>query len=349
MTDQPLQQADLLIRGGSLAALCLLAGLLWFRQQAAHSAKLAAAMLVLIACHVLATMNPPIREPWPLGVAIAVGAALVPPGFWLFTRSWFNDRFAIGWLGWVAASAAFGVAAAQVLLAQLGGGAPLIVQAVVRVMMIGFTIAGLWEAWRGRGDDLVELRRRLRAGLVWTVGLFALATNAIEIAIDQKLLPGQSAIVVELGILGLCLFFSFILLDLRNHLLFAVPDVPEPKAEPVPVDEEGARRVLGHMRSMKAWRDEKYSISRLATDLGEPEYRLRRLINGQLGFRNFAAFLSSFRLEEVRSALDDPSQRDVAISTIALDAGFGSLGPFNRIFREAEGMTPSEYRARRAG
>jgi AraC-like DNA-binding protein len=39
----------------------------------------------------------------------------------------------------------------------------------------------------------------------------------------------------------------------------------------------------------------------------------------------------------------------IRIITIALDAGFGSLGPFNRAFREAEGMTPSAYRAQKAG
>jgi AraC-like DNA-binding protein len=66
---------------------------------------------------------------------------------------------------------------------------------------------------------------------------------------------------------------------------------------------------------------------------------LRRLINGELGFRNFTAFLNSYRLAEVRDVLADPDQREVPILTIALDAGFGSLGPFNRAFREAEAMT----------
>ena len=37
------------------------------------------------------------------------------------------------------------------------------------------------------------------------------------------------------------------------------------------------------------------------------------------------------------------------ILTIALDAGFGSLGPFNRAFKDAEGMTPSAYRAGAGG
>ncbi|GAB4480135.1 MAG: hypothetical protein OHK0018_11560 [Erythrobacter tepidarius] len=80
--------------------------------------------------------------------------------------------------------------------------------------------------------------------------------------------------------------------------------------------------------------------------LGEQEYRLRRTINGQLGHRNFAAFLNGYRLAEVKAALADPAQAAVPIITIALDAGFGSLGPFNRAFREAEGMTPSAFRAR---
>jgi AraC-like DNA-binding protein len=72
------------------------------------------------------------------------------------------------------------------------------------------------------------------------------------------------------------------------------------------------------------------------------------LINGQLGYRNFAAFLNGYRLDEVKAALNDPTQRGVPILTIALDAGFGSLGPFNRAFREAEAMTPSEFRSQMA-
>jgi len=34
------------------------------------------------------------------------------------------------------------------------------------------------------------------------------------------------------------------------------------------------------------------------------------------------------------------------ISTIALDAGFQSLGPFNRAFRAETGLTPTEFRAK---
>ena len=54
------------------------------------------------------------------------------------------------------------------------------------------------------------------------------------------------------------------------------------------------------------------------------------------------------RRKSVNAAGDNATSRGAKLwqGTIALDAGFGSLGPFNRAFREAEGMTPSEYRAR---
>ena len=35
---------------------------------------------------------------------------------------------------------------------------------------------------------------------------------------------------------------------------------------------------------------------------------------------------------------------DLPILTIALECGYGSIGPFNRAFKQRLGMTPSEYR-----
>ena len=52
--------------------------------------------------------------------------------------------------------------------------------------------------------------------------------------------------------------------------------------------------------------------------------------------------------KEAEAALGDPAQAAVPILTIALDAGFGSIGPFNRAFKAHTGVTPSEYRRARA-
>jgi AraC-like DNA-binding protein len=101
------------------------------------------------------------------------------------------------------------------------------------------------------------------------------------------------------------------------------------------------------MRVERMYRRDGLTIAQLAAHVGIPEHRLRRLINQRLGHRNFNTFLNGWRLGDVKAALRDPAQAAVPILTIALDAGFSSLGPFNRAFRAETGVTPTEYR--RAG
>jgi AraC-like DNA-binding protein len=86
------------------------------------------------------------------------------------------------------------------------------------------------------------------------------------------------------------------------------------------------------------------TIAALAAILDTQEHILRRVINGALGFRNFNDFLHSHRLREAAARLRDPADRRIPILTIALETGYGSVGPFNRAFKERFGMTPTEYR-----
>lgn len=94
----------------------------------------------------------------------------------------------------------------------------------------------------------------------------------------------------------------------------------------------------------RAYRREGLTIGSLSARLGVPEYRLRQLINEGLGHRNFNAFLNGYRIEDAKTALADPEQRDVPVLTIAMDAGFQSLGPFNRAFKASTDLTPTEFR-----
>jgi AraC-like DNA-binding protein len=97
----------------------------------------------------------------------------------------------------------------------------------------------------------------------------------------------------------------------------------------------------------RAYRHEGLTIGALALRLGIPEYKLRRVINQGLGYRNFTAFLNRYRIDEAKAALADPAQAAVPVLTIAMDAGFQSLPPFNRAFKSDTGLTPSDYRRRK--
>lgn len=104
------------------------------------------------------------------------------------------------------------------------------------------------------------------------------------------------------------------------------------------------RRLEHLMTAERAYRQEGLSIGQLAVRLGMPEHRLRRLIREGLGQRNFNAFLNRYRIDEAKAALADPGQAGVPVLTIALDAGFQSLAPFNRAFKADTGLTPTEFR-----
>jgi AraC-like DNA-binding protein len=89
---------------------------------------------------------------------------------------------------------------------------------------------------------------------------------------------------------------------------------------------------------------ESIGVRVLADEVGLPEHRLRRLINGSLGFRNFSDFLNARRIEAAMVALSSPDDTRASISALAFDLGYASLGPFNRAFKEATGLTPSAWR-----
>jgi AraC-like DNA-binding protein len=107
--------------------------------------------------------------------------------------------------------------------------------------------------------------------------------------------------------------------------------------------EQDLQRLMG---TEHFYRTEGLTLDLLARQLKVPEYRLRRHINQRLGHRNFNAYINGLRLVEAQAALADPAQRHLPVLTIALTAGFGSIGPFNRAFKAATSLTPTEFRQR---
>jgi AraC-like DNA-binding protein len=116
---------------------------------------------------------------------------------------------------------------------------------------------------------------------------------------------------------------------------------------PDPEQDQLAQALARAMSERHIYRQEDLSVASLAAQLGVAEYRLRRLINQRLGHRNFNSYVNGLRLDQARAALADPAQRQLPVLTIALDAGFGSIGPFNRAFKAATGLTPTDYRRQR--
>ena len=164
-----------------------------------------------------------------------------------------------------------------------------------------------------------------------------------------KSVPAEASLAGAVGLLAIAGLVAWSLLRVGpNQSLFAATDETKPILERVPNPEPADGRLvaaLAHiMTAERAYRQDGLTIGTLAQQLGLPEYRLRRLINQALGYRNFSSFVNHYRIAEIKAALSDPRQAEVPVLTIALDAGFSSLGPFNRAFKAETGLTPSEYR-----
>ncbi|GAA6205954.1 hypothetical protein NBRC116600_27520 [Thalassotalea sp. SU-HH00458] len=86
------------------------------------------------------------------------------------------------------------------------------------------------------------------------------------------------------------------------------------------------------------------TIGKLANMLALPQHQLRQLINQQLGFSNFSHYLNSYRIPWVCKQLQKNSKKHIPILTLALEAGYGSIAPFNRAFKVQTGLTPKQYR-----
>jgi AraC-like DNA-binding protein len=200
------------------------------------------------------------------------------------------------------------------------------------------------QGWRG---DLVEKRRRLRRPLLLVLGLvlaLVLITQGAEFASRAAMMeidPVYAVLNVVLAAMALAAGVLF--LEPRVALLAEAAPRSVPEA-----DDSGDDAALAKLDSLmtegEVWRREGLTVGALATEVGLAEHRLRALINGRLGHRNFAAFVNARRIDAARRQLADPAFADTPISKIAYDLGFASLGPFNRAFKEAAGVTPTEWR-----
>jgi AraC-like DNA-binding protein len=374
---------DLGLRGGVVLLALLLSALLLRAHPHSLAARLGALFATGSAAFVLMSTPgfaaPPRAWQAPL-IALSAANTVV---FWLFARALFNDAFrlkawhALAWTGLAAMVlvGCFALAPGGVAARALGN--------AYRFANLVFTLLALGEALASWRADLVEGRRRLRVFVVGVAGVYALANTLAQLMGSASQVPAAVTLLNSLCLLIVVLLVAWPLLRLSGAELFVdepivpplepreeapqppapqpdaqPPELPAPPARPEPSAPPSRREIEAGeppdpvevaalqrlMREQHVYREEGLTIGSLAARLGLPEYKLRRLINQGLGHRNFNTFLNGYRLAEVKAALADPARAEVPVLVIAMDAGFQSLGPFNRAFKAETGLTPTEFR-----
>lgn len=329
---------------GAHSGLSLLFLLLALRQPRSDFRFIVVGCVLGSACLSLAYRLPGADHAWlrPWLFALAASAAY---WFWALCRLLFEEGFALRasqlWLPIALA--------ASVLLPTMVSGLTLLRQLPLAASCV-LGVHLLWRVWQDRSTDLLEARRRFRLVFVLSALLLPLA-----LVLLRRHGGGDGLLLQAVTLFAAKLLLGVYLFDLRllppAHLV-RLPVLTETEVALSRSDDSpetpGVQSELDRLNELMAeqgaYRQSGLTITQLAQRLNLPEYRLRRLINQHLDYRNFNDYLNDWRLREAAKRLRDPKQAHLPILSIALDVGFGSIGPFNRAFKSRLGQTPSEFR-----
>ncbi len=261
---------------------------------------------------------------------------------WLFCLSILRDNLKLGWVEWLAATALV-LGPLLVFIQPAGDAAKPVITAFSTAAPFVMIMHIAWVALAERSGDLVDARRRAR---LWMP--LALVAAALISVLSEEVSDAATASLIRNGLASLpiavALLWWLAAIDpgrLRFEATASLLNV-EPQIDVR--DRALHAALLEMMRDGGLHRQSDLTIDSLAERLKTPAHRLRSLINGGLGFRNFAAFINGHRLADAKAALADPRRARETILSIAFEAGFTSLPTFNRVFRETEGVTPTLYR-----
>jgi AraC-like DNA-binding protein len=310
-------------------------------------ARLSGALFLAGVAAYLAVSSPELSSAMsPLMPLVTLFSIALPYTLWLFARDLFDSPLPPPWVTgpliatgivfWFAFNAGGRVSEDVVAL----------LFSISRIASLVILAHTLWMSATGKGDDLLERRRQFRPVFVTLISIQAIAVLMVELVIGTMPPPGWLSMLNVILIGLMTIGISIPLLSLRKD--FFPESLPEPETgAPVPALGAADRVLYDKLkRAMDegAYRQTGLTISQLAGQLSYPEHKLRRLINQHLGFRNFSAFLNDHRIREAQERLADPEEARTPVLTVALDLGYGSLGPFNRAFKAISGMTPTDWR-----
>lgn len=115
-----------------------------------------------------------------------------------------------------------------------------------------------------------------------------------------------------------------------------------PLAEKDPFSEDLFAKIESTMKEKHLYKDVNFNISKLSTEMGINSSYISRSIRYK-GYPHFNNYLNLYRINCVKKLLDENDLEKVTLMYIYTEAGFSNQSTFNRVFKQIEGTTPSEY------
>ena len=208
-------------------------------------------------------------------------------------------------------------------------------------------------------DDLVQQRRKLRVVVATFIGAYSFFLTLLELFDDSLRTSSLFSVINATTIF--VLIFLFLTYSAKTKSANTKPAKTKPDLEQlndglpnsapqgwvnpsIPAIFSSDLEKMRRLMAQQFYTQSNLTIGALANALGMPEHRLRLLINKHLEYQNFSVFLNHYRIPAAKIILKDLERARLPVLTIALELGYGSIGPFNRAFKQTTGLTPSEFR-----
>ncbi len=146
--------------------------------------------------------------------------------------------------------------------------------------------------------------------------------------------------IVRIGFIYLVLTSVFRIFDRTFDIGYERMPTMHPSKESIVKDSALAENIKKLLREERIYRTTELTREALAKKLAVTENYLSRVINQHFS-QNFNMLINQCRIDEARERL---ANETTPVTTIAFEVGFNSIPSFNRVFKQATGVSPSEYR-----
>ena len=212
---------------------------------------------------------------------------------------------------------------------------------IMQVQEILLSLFALALLWKGKEEDLVEVRAKLRNWSILGIASLTLLITFLHL-VTAHLIPDGFELFFMIAVFGLTLSINIAILkknpsgQMTTHGRPTIVESQDPQIT----------SLLERMQDERLYADHDLRVAKLADMIGVPEHHLRKKINKQLGYRNFNQFVNQYRIEEAGQRLNQ--EPTLPVLSVALDVGFRSISSFNTAFQSQFGMSPTAYRRQSA-
>jgi AraC-like DNA-binding protein len=337
---------EVVLRAVGVVLLALLAAALLRSRRRDDSGRVTAALAASVAAFLITSAPGASRLPGVLVYPLATLCSTHPVWFWLACTALFGDRFRLTRVHFACVAAMGALGLAQWLVYPLRPWFAEPLWLAFAAASLAFIVLGPLTVLAGRRADLDERRRRIRRVFLPSVSLWLAAVVITQLTVLSLHRPTPRPLVLlNLAVIDALAGAALLwFVRLSPSEWFELAEAAPARTALTRAEARVLERLEARLRPERLYARTALSLGALAAILGTQEHVLRRVINRGLGFRNFNDFLHTHRLQEAAQRLRDPVQARLPVLTIALESGYGSIGPFNRAFRARFGVTPTQFR-----